>query len=161
MIEFLFGYFFCQRRVQVACEWDYSPAYCLCFDNLRIREPQSCAFQLVQHGVVPVSQFSQIVSIFNSANFFPFSLILQVCSSPPLLFISCTNYPGRVHDTTTNILATKEFSVNIISEPFIHGANYASLEAPEEFSEWVPSGLTMAPNVSHLQFFSRSGKKLI
>ena len=81
--------------------------------------------------------------------------------NPPLISLCFTTTANGLKDTPENIKATKGFVVNIISEPFIHGANYASLEAPEEFSEWVPSGLTMAPNVSHLQFFSRSGKKLI
>lgn len=34
------------------------------------------------------------------------------------------------------------FSVNIISESFVEAANYASIDAPHDVSEWVLSGLT-------------------
>lgn len=71
----------------------------------------------------------------------------KVSAFPPLVLISCTNVSGRVHDSTTNIKANKQFSVNIISEPFIQGANFTSVDAPPEQSEWPGSGLTMAPSV--------------
>jgi len=61
--------------------------------------------------------------------------------------ISCTNSPGRTHDTVLNIQATKEFTVNIISEPFVECANFTSVDAPMGHSEWPGSGLTMAPSV--------------
>lgn len=41
-----------------------------------------------------------------------------------------------------NILNTKNFSVNIISEPFVEAANYTSIDTPKGTSEWIVSGLT-------------------
>jgi flavin reductase (DIM6/NTAB) family NADH-FMN oxidoreductase RutF len=47
-----------------------------------------------------------------------------------------------------NVLATKEFVVNLISEPFIEAASETSVEAPADVSEWDISGLTREPSVS-------------
>lgn len=45
-------------------------------------------------------------------------------------------------------MATKEFTVNIISEHFIEAANSTSIEAPSNVNEWLVSGLTMEHSVS-------------
>jgi len=50
-------------------------------------------------------------------------------------------------DTSENIRATKGFTVNIISEPFVTNANYTSIDAPEDVDEWIGSGLTREPSV--------------
>lgn len=49
-------------------------------------------------------------------------------------------------DTCANIKATKTFSMNIISEPFVEASNYSCIDAPEEVSEWALSGLTQVPS---------------
>jgi len=54
----------------------------------------------------------------------------------------------RPKDTKENILATKEFTVSMISEPFIEAANIASVDAPADVNEWDVSGLTEASSVS-------------
>ena len=74
----------------------------------------------------------------------------QVTHNPPIISISCASIPGgNLKDTARNIKATKEFTVNIISEPFVENANVASLEAPSDFSEWAVTGLTKEPSVSY------------
>ncbi|KZO92318.1 hypothetical protein CALVIDRAFT_586064 [Calocera viscosa TUFC12733] len=50
-------------------------------------------------------------------------------------------------DTAHNIKTTKQFTVNIISEPFVENANATAIDAPEEFNEWPLSGLTRAESV--------------
>lgn len=65
-----------------------------------------------------------------------------------MLSVSFSLSPRRPKDTRENILATKEFVVNIISEPFIEAANATCVEAPEEVDEWKLSGLGMVPSVS-------------
>lgn len=72
----------------------------------------------------------------------------KVSHHPPLVSISFRLSPARPKDTRENILATKEFTVNIISEHFVEAANSASTEAPADVNEWVVSGLTMSPSVS-------------
>lgn len=65
------------------------------------------------------------------------------------------NYgPTRRKDSAQNIRDTKEFTVNIISEPWIEQANACSIDCPPEISEWDISGLTKEPSV-------RCGVKLI
>lgn len=68
--------------------------------------------------------------------------------SPPLLAISFSLSHRRPKDTRENILATKQFTVNIISEPMIEAANATSTESPAEINEWDVSGLTPSPSVS-------------
>ena len=75
-------------------------------------------------------------------------LSLEVSHDPPVLFFTSTNYPTRHKDTVQNIRATKEFTVNIISEPFLRNAIATSINAPPEVSEWPLSGLTKEPSVN-------------
>lgn len=71
----------------------------------------------------------------------------QVTHNPPLLSVSFSLSPKKQKDTRENILATKEFVVNIISEPFVEAANSASVEAPADVDEWIWSGLTKEPSL--------------
>jgi flavin reductase (DIM6/NTAB) family NADH-FMN oxidoreductase RutF len=75
-------------------------------------------------------------------------VLLKVSHNPPLLSISFSLSPRRPKDTKENILATKEFTVSMISEPFIEAANITSVEAPADVDEWDISGLTKASSVS-------------
>jgi flavin reductase (DIM6/NTAB) family NADH-FMN oxidoreductase RutF len=63
--------------------------------------------------------------------------------------ISCTIPRDRPKDTRENILATKEFVVSLIGEPFIEAANSCAVEAPAYVDEWLVSGLTGIPSVRH------------
>lgn len=65
-----------------------------------------------------------------------------------MLSVSFALSQRRPKDTRENILQTKEFTVNIISEPFIEAANSTSVESPADMNEWVLSGLTPAKSVS-------------
>lgn len=64
-----------------------------------------------------------------------------------MVSVSFSLSPRRPKDTRENILATKEFVVNIISEPFVEAANSTSVEAPEDVDEWTVAGLTKEPSV--------------
>ena len=77
-------------------------------------------------------------------------LALEVSHDPPVLSFASSNYPTRNKDTVQNIRATKEFTVNIISEPFLRNAIATSIDAPPEVSEWPLSGLTKEPSVSYV-----------
>lgn len=48
--------------------------------------------------------------------------------------------------TCVNIKATKQFSINIISEPFVEASNYTCIDAPFSQDEWKLSGLTPVPS---------------
>jgi flavin reductase (DIM6/NTAB) family NADH-FMN oxidoreductase RutF len=66
---------------------------------------------------------------------------------PPLVSISFSLSRKRLKDTRENIAATKQFTVNIISEAFAEAANSTSAEAPASVDEWVLGGLTATPSV--------------
>jgi flavin reductase (DIM6/NTAB) family NADH-FMN oxidoreductase RutF len=76
------------------------------------------------------------------------SLPLQVAYNPPIISVSFRLSPRQPKNTRDNILATKQFVVNLISEPFVEAANETSVEAPADVSEWDISGLTQEPSVS-------------
>lgn len=76
----------------------------------------------------------------------------QVCSyfslishKPPMVTVSV----GVGKDTCTNVLATKEFVVNIVSEAFAQAMNSTAIDGPPELDEWEVSGLTPHSSVSY------------
>jgi flavin reductase (DIM6/NTAB) family NADH-FMN oxidoreductase RutF len=83
------------------------------------------------------------------SNLAPFSYFSMVAHNPPLLSISFSHSPrtGKSKDTKENILATKQFTVSIMSEPFIEVANITSIDAPADVDEWDISGLTRSTSI--------------
>lgn len=72
----------------------------------------------------------------------------QVSASPPVISFSCIHTSSGDKDTVRNIRATQGFTVNIISEPWIHQANVCSIDSSPNVSEWSMSGLRKEPSVS-------------
>ncbi|KAI8968828.1 hypothetical protein BD414DRAFT_503668 [Trametes punicea] len=106
-------------------------------------------YALMISGIVPRPiAFVSSVSEQGVENLAPFSWFNQVTHHPPLISVSCAaGAKGGLKDTARNIKATKGFTVNIISEPFIENANVTSLDAPADVSEWPLSGLTKEPSI--------------
>ena len=105
------------------------------------------AYTLMTSAVIPRPiAFVSSLSKAGAPNLAPFSYFAMVGHNPPMISISFTLSPRRPKDTRENILATKEFVVNIISEPFVEAANATCVEAPEEVDEWRVSGLGMVPS---------------
>ncbi|KAH9830591.1 uncharacterized protein C8Q71DRAFT_862343 [Rhodofomes roseus] len=105
-------------------------------------------YQLMISGIVPRPiAFVSTVSESGVENLAPFSWFNMVSHYPPLVSISCSDGPQRLKDTAGNIKATKAFTVNIISEPFVEAANVTSVDAPEGVSEWPISGLTKEKSI--------------
>ncbi|KAG8769500.1 hypothetical protein FRC12_004933 [Ceratobasidium sp. 428] len=100
-------------------------------------------YRLMISGIVPrpVAFVSSLASD-GTPNLAPFSYFSMVCHNPPIVSVSFTHAPGRQKDTSVNIRNSKEFTVNIISEPFVEGANWTATDAPVEAEEWTGSGLT-------------------
>ncbi|KAF8178441.1 hypothetical protein BJ912DRAFT_1130556 [Pholiota molesta] len=97
-------------------------------------------------GIIPRPvAFVSSISEDGFENLAPFSWFNQVSVNPPMISVSCTNNSKVNKDTTRNIKSTKGFTVNIISEPWIEQANFASIDAPYGVSEWPLTGLTKAP----------------
>ncbi len=80
-------------------------------------------------------------------NLAPYSYFQVVNSDPPIFVIGSSKGRGVNKDTAENVLATKELTINIISEWFIEAANYACTNAPRDVDEWKLSGLTPLESV--------------
>ncbi|KAF7348615.1 Flavin-Reduct domain-containing protein [Mycena venus] len=111
-------------------------------------EDPKVIYGLCTTGIVPRPvAFVSTVAEDGSENLAPFSWFNQVSTNPCVISVSCTTSP-RHKDTAQNIKATKEFTVNIISEPWVAQASSTSIDAPPSISEWTFSGLTQEPSVS-------------
>jgi flavin reductase (DIM6/NTAB) family NADH-FMN oxidoreductase RutF len=77
-------------------------------------------------------------------NLAPFSYFTGCSTNPPVVcFCSAIRTGPRPHkDTLTNIEATGEFVVNIVSEEIAEQMNKTAAEVPPEVDEFVLSGLT-------------------
>lgn len=76
----------------------------------------------------------------------PFSFSMGVSSRPMVLAVSVGSRHGRLKDTARNILDTKEFVVNIVTEAIAEKMNLASGDYAEDVSEFDEAGLTRAPS---------------
>ncbi|KAI0363392.1 hypothetical protein BV20DRAFT_975745 [Pilatotrama ljubarskyi] len=105
-------------------------------------------YAMMISGIVPRPiAFVSSISEQGVENLAPFSWFNQVTHNPPIISVSCSaSAQGGLKDTASNIKATKGFTVNIISEPFVENANVTSLDAPADVSEWPLSGLTKEPS---------------
>ena len=77
----------------------------------------------------------------------PYSFFNAIASSPPLLMISANRKKGSQKQTTKNILARKEFVVNIVHEAMAVAVNTASADFPEEISKIDLLGVTLLPSL--------------
>jgi flavin reductase (DIM6/NTAB) family NADH-FMN oxidoreductase RutF len=106
------------------------------------KEDKGQIYKLMISGIQPRPvAFVSSISATGEENLAPYSFFQALCPSLPVIMICGQNTP-RVKDTTANIQATKEFTVNIISLPWIVQANVASVNAPSHISEWDITGLT-------------------
>jgi flavin reductase (DIM6/NTAB) family NADH-FMN oxidoreductase RutF len=80
----------------------------------------------------------------NVRNLAPFSYF-TACSSNPPVVVFCPilrPVPLSAKDTLRNILATREFVVNIVSEEFVERMNATAAQVGPEVDEFELSGLT-------------------
>ena len=80
----------------------------------------------------------------NVRNLAPFSYF-TACSSNPPVVVFCPILrpaPPQAKDTLRNVMATREFVVNIVSEDFAQGMNATAAQVPPEVDEFELSGLT-------------------
>lgn len=75
-------------------------------------------------------------------NLAPMSFFQIVNADPPIFAIGVTSSLAEAKDTLLNLLESREYVINIISEGFVEAANATSINAPYGASEWVVSGLT-------------------
>ncbi|KAJ7901915.1 hypothetical protein B0H14DRAFT_2669091 [Mycena olivaceomarginata] len=110
------------------------------------RMSSSDTYKILTSAIVPrpIALISSLATD-GVPNLAPFSYFSMVGNVPPLISVSFSLSKRSKH-TRENIAATKEFTVNIVSEPFAEAANCTAAEAPAEVDEWILSGLTMTPS---------------
>ncbi len=82
-------------------------------------------------------------------NLAPFSFFNGVCADPPVVLF-CTAVRsedakrgiGAHKDTLLNVIATREFVVNIVTEAIAEKMNLTSAQVPPEVDEFELAGLT-------------------
>jgi flavin reductase (DIM6/NTAB) family NADH-FMN oxidoreductase RutF len=109
------------------------------------QESQSDIYKLMIGSIVPrpIALVSS-VDAHGVRNLAPFSYF-TACSSNPPVVVFCPilrPMPPRAKDTLRNILETREFVVNIVSEEFADRMNATSATVPPEVDEFALSGLT-------------------
>jgi flavin reductase (DIM6/NTAB) family NADH-FMN oxidoreductase RutF len=114
-----------------------------------IVDPREAGFQNVYKLLIgavvprPIALVSTI-SREGIPNLAPFSFFTAVSANPPVVCFCPVRRPGSnpYKDTLSNISATREFVVNIVSEEFAEKMNLSSAEFPPEVDEFEASGLT-------------------
>ncbi|KAF9057199.1 hypothetical protein BJ165DRAFT_15538 [Panaeolus papilionaceus] len=103
-------------------------------------------YLLLQTAIVPRPiALVSTVSEDGLENLAPISWFNEVSPYPVVISLSISSRSGTPKDTLRNILAIKEFTVNLISEPWMVQAHAASIDAPPDVGEWPITGLTKAP----------------
>jgi flavin reductase (DIM6/NTAB) family NADH-FMN oxidoreductase RutF len=122
-------------------------------DRMLTFDPQSMVpkdvYKLLIGAVVPRPiAFVSTLDLNNVRNLAPFSFFTVASSNPPVV-VFCTSVPsaGRaMKDTLRNVLDTREFVLNIVSEDFAEKMNHCSATVPPEVDEFQLSGLTPVPS---------------
>ncbi|KAF2641920.1 hypothetical protein P280DRAFT_449248 [Massarina eburnea CBS 473.64] len=100
-------------------------------------------YKLLISGITPrpIGFVSTVSEDGKSTNLAPFSYFNLINHDPPLFILGFSGGLDAAKDTLANLVATKECTLNIISEEYIEAANYCSINAPAGISEWPLSGL--------------------
>jgi flavin reductase (DIM6/NTAB) family NADH-FMN oxidoreductase RutF len=76
------------------------------------------------------------ISADGTINAAPYSLFNVMGHNPAVAMISVLAHPDqRLKDTASNILATKEFVINLVSEPLALAMNITCIDAPPGTNE--------------------------
>jgi flavin reductase (DIM6/NTAB) family NADH-FMN oxidoreductase RutF len=82
-----------------------------------------------------------------AVNAAPYSLFNVASYDPPIIMISVLPHrEGRLKDTATNIFATKEFVVGLVSETLAEAMNITCIDAPPGANELQLARLETAPS---------------
>src|SRR5256886_10809249 len=105
--------------------------------------PERDSYRLNVSAFVPRPiAFGPTRSLAGINNCAPFSYRMGVSSRPMVLAVSVGERDGRPKDTARNILDTREFVVNMVTEAIAEKMNVASGDYAEHISEFEEAGLT-------------------
>jgi flavin reductase (DIM6/NTAB) family NADH-FMN oxidoreductase RutF len=117
--------------------------------NVRVIDPAQVAYndiyKLMIGMIVPRPiAFVSTVDAAGVRNLAPFSYFTACGSNPPVVCFSTAVRPGprAYKDTLSNVEATGEFVVNIVSEEFAGEMNATAVDVPPEVDEFALAGLT-------------------
>jgi flavin reductase (DIM6/NTAB) family NADH-FMN oxidoreductase RutF len=109
--------------------------------------PTRDVYRFLISAVVPRPiAFVSTVSAAGATNLAPFSYFNAIASEPPLVTIAISDRGDDPKDTLRNIRETREFVVNVVSEPLLDAMVQTAGEWPRSTSEFEKAGLTPAPS---------------
>ena len=123
------------------------PDTMLSFDPAKISPME--IYRLMVGAIVPrpIALVSS-VDEYGILNLAPFSYFSAVCSKPPTVLFcpAVRTSSGETKDTLRNIIATREFVINVVSEEIAAQMNQCAAEVAPEVDEFALSGLTPVPS---------------
>lgn len=79
----------------------------------------------------------------------PYSFFNMMAADPPLVALGLMRRPDGTHkDSAANILETREFVVNLVTEADAAAMNFTCIDAPPEFDELAEAGLATEPSLT-------------
>lgn len=94
----------------------------------------------------PIGWISTVSST-GEYNLAPFSFFNAVGEDPPHVMFSTVRTGDKNKDTLNNVLATKQFVVNMVTEDLVEKMNTTAQAIPSDESEFDLAGLTPIPSV--------------
>jgi flavin reductase (DIM6/NTAB) family NADH-FMN oxidoreductase RutF len=83
-----------------------------------------------------------------TCNAAPYTFFSIAGTEPPMVTVTVLpTVDGRMKDTGTNILYSKEFVINLVSEDLAEAMNLTCIDAPADVDEMALSGLASAQSV--------------
>ncbi len=108
-------------------------------------------YKLMSAAIVPrpIAWVSSM-SASGIGNVAPYSFFNMMGSSPPLIVLGTMRQPdGRLKDTAENIIETREFVVNLVSEASLDAMNLTCTDAPPDIDEAALANIPMV-NSTHI-----------
>ena len=108
---------------------------------------QSAIYKLLSGAVIP-RPIGWISSISDTGivNLAPFSFFNAVGDDPPHVMFSTVRTNDTNKDTLNNVMATKQFVVNMVTEDTVGRMNTTSQNVPANINEFELAGLTAIPS---------------
>lgn len=108
---------------------------------------QAAIYKLLSGAVIPrpIGWISSI-SAGGLVNLAPFSFFNAIGDDPPHVMFSTVRTNGRNKDTLNNVLETKQFVVNMVTEETVVQMNETANVVPQDVNEFELAGLTAVPS---------------
>jgi flavin reductase (DIM6/NTAB) family NADH-FMN oxidoreductase RutF len=132
-----------QRREKLACSWELVMQFD--FDTMS----PSARFAFLTGAVVPrpIALITTLTPQGN-CNAAPYTFFSIAGTEPPVVTVTVLPTPdGRMKDTGSNVLNTKECVGNLVSEDLAAEMNLTCIDAPAGVNELALAGLEPAPSV--------------